>query len=324
MPTRIESLFGNINSALTGKALGYSPPPDLIGHRVLPLVPFGSLKVELPVYDASGFRLLNVKQRPLYGTPETITVERTTVSYDLDEVSLGARVDKREQIAAAVSALPWDPLEAAVMNAKRAVLLAREKKIADLLQDQANFGYSAITASGSGWNEKTSGVSNVNPLEILDNTALEVVKKIGVKPNVLVLGRDAWHALKYNTKVHDSLFGQLAPGLPTEELVRNYLGLEELYVGNTVYFNQSNNQFVPLWGDFAALIYRPSTGLGNMVPSFGFTAIASWGMSGDQQILGVVTEWQWNPYVTQVDYTEFVKPHIAMREAGALLLDVVK
>lgn len=320
--SRINDLWGNINAALTGKALGYSPPPNLIGHRVLPLVTFNSLKVELPVYDKSGFQVVEPAARPLYGNPETVTVSRTYQTYDLEEVTLGARVDVRERTAAAFSALPWDPLEKATMNAKRMVLTRREKKIADLLQNSSNYGYSVTTSSGSGWNEKTGGVSNVNPLEILDNVAEQVVAKIGVRPNVLVLGSDAWRALKLNTKVHDTLFGSVNPGMPTQEMVRSYLQLDELFVGMSVYYDGTN--FLPMWGDFAALLYRPPSGLADMVPSYGFTAIASWGQSGDQDVLGVVTEWQLSPYVTEVDYTEFVKPHVAMPEAGALILDVVK
>lgn len=319
---RIDTLFGNINSALTAKSLGYSPPPNLIGHRVLPLVPFSSLKVELPVYDKSAFQLVEPAYRPLYGNPETISVSRSYATYDLDEITLGARVDQREKVAAAVSALPWDPLERAAMNAKRLVLTRREKLIADKLQNPSNYGYVVTTSAGSGWNEKTGGVSNVNPLEILDNVAMEVVKKIGVRPNVLVMGQAAWQAMKYNTKVHDTIFGVNMPGLPNTELIRSYLQLEEVFVGEGTYFDGTN--FTQMWGDFAALIYRPSTGLGDMVPSYGFTAIASWGMSGDQDVLGIVTEWSVSPYVQEIDYTEFVKPHIAMTEAGALILDVVK
>jgi hypothetical protein len=317
MADRISQLYGNISEPLTGKALGYKPT-GYIGTKVLPLVTFNSLRVVLPVYNKEMFEVPNdqVIRRPLYGLPHTVSVTRSLQEYTLDEVTLGAKIDVRESRAASLSAVPWDPFERAALLAKRLVLNAREKSIADLLAG-TTFGYTLNITAGNEWDVKSGGNSVSDPVEHILKAIEEVRKLIGVRPNVLVLGADAWRAAQTNTNVHKNILGVEAPGFPTFEQFYRFFGFEEGYLGDGMYWDGST--FRPFWGDSAYLIYRPANGLGNEEPSFGFTAIASWGRSGDEEVLGVVTRWEVNPYVTEIDYTEFVKPWVAMPQAGAVI-----
>lgn len=318
MSNRISELFGNLSTPLTGKALGYSPS-GYIGTSVLPLVTFNSLRVVLPVYGKESFEVPSdeLLARPLYGTPHTVAVTRSTVEYTLDEHTLGAKVDMREQTAAAVSEMPWDPLERGAMLAKRLVLNWRERSIAQALAG-TTFGYTLNIASGSEWDVKNAnGQSVSDPVAQILRVSSEVRKLIGVSPNVLVLGRAAWEAARTNTYVHDIIMGQMAAGYPTFEQFYRFLGFSEGYVGDGVYWDGTS--LADFWPDSAYVLYRPANGIGSEEPTFGFTAIASWGRSGDSDILGVVTRWQPNPYVTEVDYTEFVKPWVAMPEAGGVI-----
>ena len=317
---KLDALREGYSAPLTTHVLGYGVP-NTIGTRVLPLVSFPTDTVHLPLYGKDAFRKVSAK-RALRAVPDVIQLARELKSFSLDEHALGAQLDVKEMEAARESDLPWDIAAAHAVAAKRMVILQREYEIATLCQTSGSFASSTTVLAGAGWNEFTNGVSNVDPLPLIEEQINTLRSNIGTKPNVAFCGISTARALRYNTQVHDRLFGVGNPGNTSLDMIANWLGLDEIVVGDGVYLDPDTNAMVDIWGDCFGLIYRVGAPSQDPTPTFGFTAIRSFGNVGDQEVLGFSVEWKPSPYVYQWDYIERVKPHVAMSDAGYLFLDV--
>jgi len=327
MSDRLTELMVGYSEPLTLVVLGYGDQ-NLVGTRILPVMPFPTLSVQFPKFGYERMRVQTLAKRPLRGEPKTIDISWTYISATLDERALGHKLDWRERHAAANGAFAFDALALGAQAAKSNVLLSREYDIASLLQTTANYasGNYATVSSGSGWNEKTEEVSHVNPLDVIDAGMETIRTKTGIRPNVFWCGRTAWRAIQFNTYVRKHFFGSDGPlGRITEQMVADVLGLEEIIVGDAVYYNDSDTQ-VDLWSDYAGLVIRDSGGSAAAPkPCYGFTGTLSLGQAGGQDVTGWVRQWT-HPggYVEQVDYVEFSTPWVALNTAGYLWTDTCK
>ena len=81
--------------------------------------------------------------------------------------------------------------------------------------------------------------------------------KIAQRPNVCVLGASAYSALKEHPAVLDRIkYTQSA--VMTQELLRQLLDFDELYVGDSVYAND-DNVFNDIWSDNVVIAYVPKS-----------------------------------------------------------------
>lgn len=323
MGDRIQDLFGTVSEPLTTHVLGYTGQKPFIGTKLLPLVSFPSLSVKLPLYGKEALRKANKPVRPLYGTPETVRISKSEMTFDLEEVSLGSMIDRREENAASLADIPWNVRAAQAEFAKQLVINDREYRIASLVRNPATYAPADVTAvaPAAKWNLRTDGKNNdVNPLELIDEDLDSKSKEIGVRPNVGWMGRDVWRAIKTNTLVKFNFFGSLNTGKVTVDMVRDWLELDELLIGSAAYIDDADVSYT-VWGNDAGFVYRPTGGPNlKKQPCFGFTGIASHGNlgspAGGEDVLGYVLEWAMNPYVLREDYVENLKAHIAMPDAG--------
>lgn len=326
MSDRLTELMVGYSEPLTLVVLGYGEQA-LVGTRILPVLPFPTLQVQFPKFGYERMRLANTK-RALRGEPKTIEISWTYISATLDERALGHKLDWREMHAAATGAFSFDALALGAQAAKSSVQLGRESDIATLLQTTGSYasGNYATVSSGAGWNETTDGVSNVNPMDVIDSGMETIRTKTGRRPNVFWCGRTAWRAILKNTNVKAHFFGTTSPqGRITEAMVADELGLDEIVVGDAVYYNDSDTQ-VDLWGDYAGLVIRDKGGsAANPKPCFGFTGTLTLGQAAGQDVTGWVRQWT-HPggYVEQVDYVEFSTPWVALNTAGYLWSDTCK
>jgi hypothetical protein len=137
--------------------------------------------------------------------------------------------------------------------------------------------------SGGTWSGSTTGgditpgtkwdASGATPIENIDEQANSVEAKTGFRPNVLVLGVDAYSALKNSADVVDRI-RYTQTGVVTEDILAGLLGVEKVLVARGVY-NSANEGATDSFGriftgDTALLLYRPSSP-SLMTPSAGYT-----------------------------------------------------
>ncbi|MCR5260638.1 MAG: hypothetical protein K6C94_02250 [Candidatus Gastranaerophilales bacterium] len=145
---------------------------------------------------------------------------------------------------------------------------AREKRIADLLQDTNTYSgnYQSLTSGQKFTN------ANVDAFGIVDDAA----QKVWFKPNVMIGGRAAINALRRNPYVVKAANRNSGDsGKATLQDLKDIFELDNIFVGNSVAnlakLGQTAN-FVNTWGNDIILAYiAPEASLNNEI-TFGVTA----------------------------------------------------
>ena len=196
------------------------------------------------------------------------------------DYGLLAYVPQRDIDEARAQASAWDPMAQASMGASQLVMLAREKRVADLVFDAANYpgGYKASIASGARWNE-----ADGKPLDVIMD-ALDVPI---TRPNTMVIGRPVWTKLRRHPQIVESVkatgagaggAGAQAAGVVSRQAVADLFEIDRILVGETWHNSARRGQaanYARLWGKHAALLHiRTPTGTRDMMPTWGFTAQA--------------------------------------------------
>lgn len=165
---------------------------------------------------------------------------------------------------------------------------AREKRLADMLQDKNNYDGNFKELKS---NEKFT-VDTIDAFEIVDDAC----QKVWFKPNVMIGGRAAINALRRNpfiVKAANRNSGD--SGKATLQDLKDLFEIDNIYVGNSV-ANLSkqgqNANFVNTWGNDIILAYiNPSANLKYDI-TFGLTAELgkreiSVGFDGEKGVRGV-------------------------------------
>jgi len=192
----------------------------------------------------------------------------TTASYSANVLAL--HKDVADQIRANADA----PLN---MDSDATKFLTQQMLI------KRDLDWAASFFSGGSWTGSTTGsditpgtkwdASGATPIEDIDAQANSVEAKTGFKPNILVLGIDAFTALKNSADVVDRI-RYTQTGVVTEDILASLLGVEKVVVARAVYnsaLEGATDSISRIYtGDTALLLYRP-TSPSLMHPSAGYT-----------------------------------------------------
>ncbi|MBZ0200882.1 MAG: major capsid protein [Ignavibacteriaceae bacterium] len=235
-----------VDPVLTEIARGYNNA-TFIGTSLFPVVEVQKEGGKIPQFSKEAFKIYNT-ERAIRANSNRISPEgRTTIDFVLTEHDLEYPMDYRE--------ISEDPtplkLHAAHVVAD-GIALRLEKSIADLAQTLGTYpsGNKVTLAAGDKFTNTSS-----DPFAIFD-TAVEAIRgKIAKRPNVCVLGAQAFKALKNHPSIVDRIkYTQHA--VITPELLRQLLNFEQLYVGDAV-SAADDGTFSDLWSDNAVLAYVP-------------------------------------------------------------------
>lgn len=235
-----------VDPVLTEIARGYNNA-SFIGTSLFPVVVVQKEGGKIPQFSKEAFKIYNT-ERAIRANSNRISPEgRTTIDFVLTEHDLEYPMDYRE--------ISEDPtplkLHAAHVVAD-GIALRLEKSIADLAQTLGTYpSGNKVTLSAA---DKFTNMSS-DPFAIFD-TAVEAIRgKIAKRPNVCVLGAQAFKALKNHPSIVDRIkYTQHA--VITPELLRQLLNFEQLYVGDAV-SAADDGTFSDLWSDNAVLAYVP-------------------------------------------------------------------
>jgi len=176
----------------------------------------------------------------------------------------------------------YDPIGRAVEGIAELVALDREKRAADLLFTLGTYpAANRTTLSGtSQWSDYT----NSDPYSAI----MSALEGMLMRPNVMVIGRQAWNRLRVHPIISRSLFpnGGQQSGSPTRtatpvstQAVADLLELDAIYVGEAWVNTAKPGQTATLsrlWGKHAAFLHQnPAANIRGNAVTFGFTA--EWG-----------------------------------------------
>lgn len=253
MPSRIKTIQGEVNPILTQFAIGYRNP-QLIARQVAPVISTPTESGTVFSFGKEGMMLYNT-ERALRANAQKMDFYLTKTTYRCVEHALETSLDYKElEAAQRYGADQVLKLEQRAINmVQRALEVELEKAVADILFGASYYATNnKVTLSGtSQWTDK----SNADPIKnILDGKAA-ARDDMGVEPNTVVFGYDAWRSFREHPTVLDRIkYSQRA--IVTTDIAATLLDVEKVYVGQGVYA-QDDGTFVDLWGDNCALIYTP-------------------------------------------------------------------
>lgn len=163
-----------------------------------------------------------------------------------------------------------DPQSRAAAQTMSLVLTRREKRAADLVFNAASYATAnKTTLSGT---SQWSDYANSKPQQAI-NTALD---SMVMRPNVAVMGRLAWSALRCNPQMVMAVFKNgTTAGEITKQQFCDQFELEDLLVGdawiNTAAKGQAPN-VTRLWGKHCAFLHRNMMADTEFGITFGMTA----------------------------------------------------
>ncbi|MFA5805413.1 MAG: hypothetical protein WC879_12295 [Melioribacteraceae bacterium] len=253
-----------VDPVLTSIARGYSNAA-LIATKLFPIVEVDKEGGKIPQFTKEAFKIYNT-ERAIRAKSNRINPEdKSSIDYALTEHDLEYPMDYRE-------------IEEDILNLRMhasvvvtdGIALRLEKIAADLAQDDTNYpvGNKITLAGASQFSDPTS-----NPFTTIDTAKDAVRAKIAKRPNVAILGASTYKALKNHPLILDRI-KVTQHAIVNPDLLRQLLDLDELYIGDAVYSNDSGT-FIDIWNDSMILAFV-STKQANIdrsiyEPSFAYT-----------------------------------------------------
>jgi hypothetical protein len=253
-----------VDAVLTQIAWGYKNA-QLVADAIFPAVTVTKEGGKIPKFDTEAFKIPGTERAPRADSNRMQPGDRTTIDFTLTEHDLEYPMDYRE---IAEDVFPHEKRATKIVQEK--IMLRHEKACADLAQTLGNYPTgNKVTLSGS--TQFTHADST--PIVTIETAKEAVRAKIGIRPNVMVLGAPSFNALKQHSKLIERIkYSQ--KGIVTVDLMKELFGMDEIVIGEAVYATAAGT-ITNIWGDTVVLAYVPSAAKGGNgsfeEPAFGYT-----------------------------------------------------
>jgi len=152
------------------------------------------------------------------------------------------------------------------------LMLAREKRVADIVFGSGNYGSNTAALAGADrWDTSTS-----DPVSKI----LTALRTPLVRPNVMVIGEEAWDGLRTNPKLLQYVLSRSAtangatPLMLDESTIAAAFRLERVLIGQALYNTSAEGaaaSYSRVWGKSCALIRVESSPSPRRTQTFGYT-----------------------------------------------------
>lgn len=265
-----------VDPVLTAIAVNFANPDvAFIADRIMPRVPVMATDFKWTYFPPDQMFTVpetEVGRKGLVQQVEFTGEERTSSvkDYGLDDVIPQRDIDAARALRAAGNTA-FDPEARAVEGLTHLIQLDREKRVAGMVQDAANYDADKkVTLSGAG---KFTDPSS-DPIGVI-STALDAT--FIMRPNLAAMGRKAWTALSTHPDILKAINRTSGDkGRASREAVAELFELSEILVGDS-YINAARKgqtaSFERVWGGNIALIHRNmQAGPDGTAPAWGWTA----------------------------------------------------
>ncbi|MFB9148752.1 hypothetical protein [Roseovarius ramblicola] len=265
-----------VDPVLTAIAVNYrNPDVAFIADDLMPRVPVMAPDFKwtyfppeqmFTVPDTEVGRKGVVSQVEFTGEERTSSVK----DYGLDDVIPQRDIDTARALRAQGNSA-FDPEARAVEGLTHLTMLDREKRVAAMVQDAANYDADKkVTLSGTGQFSDPAS----DPIGVI-SAALDAT--FIMRPNVAAMGRKDWTALSTHPDILKAINRTSGDkGRASREAVAELFELSDILVGDS-YINASNKgqtaSFERVWGGNIALVHRNrQAGPDGTAPAWGWTA----------------------------------------------------
>lgn len=235
-----------------------------IADTILPIFPVGKQGGKYYVYDQAKFRR-NATLRAIGSGANEIEYGLSTASFHCEDHALKEKVPF-EIIDQADSAL--DPETDATENCTEQLLIDREMALATSMSATGTMTLNTTLAGTSQWSDYT----NSDPIGDVRTGMQAVQKKIGRKPNTLVLSKTVYDKLIDHPDIVERVKYSLGASV-TAELLARIFDVATVIIAEAVYNTAAEGQTDSLdyiWGKHAWLLYV-AAGARLRAVTFGYT-----------------------------------------------------
>lgn len=307
-----------VDPVMTSIARGYRNAA-FIGEHIFPVVYTDREAVTVPVFGRSAFVEVDTVRAVGADSNVLIREKSSTLDLVLHEHDLAAPVDYREQTESMFNEEAKE-----IRRVTNGIHLRRELIAARLAQDKKVYPASSVKTMTSV--ERWEG-GHGDPVEVIEGGIEAVRSKIGVRPNLMVMGASVMPLLRYHPAITTAL-GLNERKRITPQILRELFGLDKVIVGEPVSMasmtdaGNRNKYPVDIWGDNLMLFYvtPPREGAESAdenEPSFGYT-LRRKGMPVADKYDGVGGK------VKYCRYTDIYKVAVVGGDAGYLVTNIVK
>lgn len=264
------------NPILTSLLLGLGQG-TFIAEKLFPRLPQTLSSVVLAKLGKERLKRYSLRRAPGAQT-KRVNIKYEGVVYSVDQYSVEVPMP-RELIREADESRKLqvgnylDVSRIAMTTASDILALDYEIEVATTATDPDNYaaGNVQALAGATKWSAATG-----TPVTDIRAAAEVIRKRVGVRPNKLILSADAFQAVSTNVEVRNYL-PSTQTGPATVEQLKTIFNVPEIVVGDAVWVDQ-NDEGQDVWGNNAILAYVPSIGAGSgnislAQPAFGFTNV---------------------------------------------------
>ena len=269
-----------VSPTLTAIAIAYrNPAAALIADRALPRVPVSQETFKYTTYPIAEAFTLSETQVGRRGQPNKLEFTGTELTAATDDHALDADIPYTDIDAASRARAEGlnaiDPEMLAAEQLAHQILLAREVRVAAVVQDANNYSADKkVTLAGT---DQLSDYENSDPYGVID-TGMSAT--LIYRPNTISMGRAVWDVIKRHPRLIKAVKGGLTEdGAITRQQFADLfeIALDRLLIGEGWVNTAKKGQAVSLsrvWGKSIQLNYiDPSKGTTNdPVITWGYTA----------------------------------------------------
>ena len=302
---RLEDL--RINAYLSEVARGYKNNA-FVADVLFPTIYSEKEKIDIFQFNKEAFNIYDT-ERAIRANSNVIAPQGFTKhTATLTEHDLSYPIDYREEQEAEKVKLQLH----ATNVVTNGLQLKHEKECADLVQNPSNYASTnkIILSGKSCFNWCVS-----DPVGVVEDAKNAVSSKIAQDPNTMVIGQEAWSALKRHPQLKGLISNNLNK-LVSLELLKEIFEVENIVVGKSI-FADANGNFTRIWQDNIVLAYVPNLGASRTEydPSYGYTVRKKDALNIDE----------YNKEGNKVKYiraTDIYTPFLVGAEAGYLISGV--
>ena len=265
------------NPILTNLLLGLGQG-SFIAEKLFPRLPQTLSSVALAQLGDERLRQYNLRRAPGTAT-QRVDIKYEGKVYSLDQYSVEVPLP-RELLREADESRKLqvgnylDISRIAMATANDVLRLGYELEAAQVATNAASYaaGHSLALAGATQWSHASG-----KPVDDMHTAANTIRKKIGKRPNTLVLSADALLAITHNAQVKSYLpDSQMGPA--TIEQLKTVFNVQAIEIGDAVWINAADTG-ADVWGNTAILAYVPHMGgaaggdISLAEPALGFTNV---------------------------------------------------
>lgn len=248
-----------IDQLLT-QAMGAYTPVGFIAEKIFPKVKVNQYSGKLGKLTNSHLRIQNTIMGGKGAARRVDILVRETDGYDIESHGLEGVVTDRDYKN---FSQPFDAEKEETMALTLAMLIGKEKSIADTLSNTAIVTQNATLAGQAQFND----YANSDPLAKFKTAQQTVEDACGMAPNTAIMNSKVRRALRYHPAIIEHVRGKIQPGARlTDEELADALDVDRVLVGGPKYNSAAPGQADALsniWGNnliFGVLPAAPEVG----------------------------------------------------------------